>query len=824
MGKLILFKLSSGDFNSGFDISLQICEDKPDEITHPFTTITGKLPPCKSITYHYQQWQESYRSLHQQVRLGSPKKQVTHIANHCQLSANQLKDTLKNWYHCESESFAKIREKLLTELDTQESIRLLIQTDIKELRFLPWHLFFDSFLNQYLQAELALAPVEYTNLKPSLKQNSSIRILAIFGSDKDINLTPDQQILTNIDNAEIVGLFKPNRQELFNHLYNQEWDLLFFAGHSGKNEQTWQGKLYLNDTDIITIDELNNALRQAINKRLKLAVFNSCDGLGLAQDLQALNLAQIIVMREMIPDKIAHVFIQEFLHNFAQNKPLYLAVREAREKLQPLEKQYPCATWLPIICQNPASLPLSWQNLENLELNLSLTPSSNSKTPDNLTHLILETTIVNTRLTLEYNNITLSNTDILVNYTDLDLSMSDEISQVLLAEGGNFITQELRKRQVKQLGEIITTSGGNLKVESIFHAVVYDYQHPDLSDISLIRAIIRRCLTLADTQGLYSLAIPVFIPLTNVISIEQIAIALAWEITSYLQSDTNLEQVKIIWHNRPNQTKIIVDERLNRFYRQFKQFLDLYQEINTRYALLDDLQKIYQQRQMQSSLEILKRYQEQLTKFKENWLNHSLNQDYTPVSSDYHLSLDQISQEVSQTNLDTVDTTVTSLHQNYHEKAGQIWQELRNIEDESEIISLLQSLDTDIDAFAWLNDQYELAIASATARQKKVTEMLQNQVKELEKGQELLHQQLLKLHQQGLIGKKAQGKERNLSFRAYPKINIKVKADDLPPEFRTEKISYTADKKAIKDAYNQGIDISKIAELDDNLKAKFGFI
>ncbi len=824
MGKLILFKLNSGDFNSGFDVTLQICEDKPDEITHPFTTITGKLPPCKSITYHYQQWQESYRSLHQQVRLGSPKKQVTHIANHCQISANQLKDTLKNWYHCETESFAKIREKLLTELVPQESIRLLIQTDLKELRFLPWHLFFDSFLSQYLKAELALAPVEYTNLKLTPKQNSSIRILAIFGSDQDINLNPDKQILTNIDNAEIIGLFKPNRQELFNHLYNQEWDLLFFAGHSGKNEQTWQGKLYLNDIDIITIDELNLALRQAINKGLRLAVFNSCDGLGLAQDLQALNLAQIIVMREMIPDKIAHLFIQEFLHNFAQNKPLYLAVREAREKLQPLEKQYPCATWLPIICQNPASLPLTWQNLQVLDLNLSLTSPSNFKTPDNLTHLILETTIINTRLTFEYNKITLSNTDILVNYTDINLSMSEEMSQVLLAEGGKFITQELRKRQVKQLGEIITTSGGNLKAQSIFHAVVYDYQHSDLSDISLIRAIIRRCLTLADVQGLYSLAIPVFIPLTDFISMEQIAIAFAWELTNYLQSNTSLEQVKIIWHCNPNQSKIVIDERLNRFYRQFKQFLDLYQEINTRYALLDDLQKIYQQRQMQSSLDILKRYQEQLTKFKENWLSNSLNQENILVNSDYHQSLDQITQQISHSSSPTLNTTSISLHQNYHDKAAQIWQELANLEDESEIIPILQSLDTDIDAFAWINDQYELAIASATARQKKVTEMLQNQVKELEKGQELLHQQLLKLHQQGLIGKKTQGKERNLVFRAYPKVNIKVKADELPPEFRTEKISYTADKKAIKDAHNQGIDISQIAEIDDNLKAKFGFI
>jgi hypothetical protein len=31
-------------------------------------------------------------------------------------------------------------------------------------------------------------------------------------------------------------------------------------------------------------------------------------------------------------------------------------VREAREKLQGLEDRYPCATWLPVICQNPSNI------------------------------------------------------------------------------------------------------------------------------------------------------------------------------------------------------------------------------------------------------------------------------------------------------------------------------------------------------------------------------------------------------------------------------------------------------------------------------------
>jgi hypothetical protein len=35
---------------------------------------------------------------------------------------------------------------------------------------------------------------------------------------------------------------------------------------------------------------------------------------------------------------------------------VYQAVRSAREQLQGLEDRYPCASWLPVICQNPAEI------------------------------------------------------------------------------------------------------------------------------------------------------------------------------------------------------------------------------------------------------------------------------------------------------------------------------------------------------------------------------------------------------------------------------------------------------------------------------------
>lgn len=36
-------------------------------------------------------------------------------------------------------------------------------------------------------------------------------------------------------------------------------------------------------------------------------------------------------------------------------------MRGARERLQGLERDFPCASWLPVICQNPAVVPTTWQ-------------------------------------------------------------------------------------------------------------------------------------------------------------------------------------------------------------------------------------------------------------------------------------------------------------------------------------------------------------------------------------------------------------------------------------------------------------------------------
>jgi hypothetical protein len=93
---------------------------------------------------------------------------------------------------------------------------------------------------------------------------------------------------------------------------------------------------------------------------LQLAIFNSCDGLGLAHELEQLHIPQMIVMREPVPDKVAQEFLNHFLRAFANGDSLYLARASSQRTIARSRGEFPCASWLPVICQNPVEVPPDW--------------------------------------------------------------------------------------------------------------------------------------------------------------------------------------------------------------------------------------------------------------------------------------------------------------------------------------------------------------------------------------------------------------------------------------------------------------------------------
>ncbi|HAA27451.1 MAG TPA: transmembrane sensor domain-containing protein [Cyanobacteria bacterium UBA8553] len=358
MQKLVVLKLD-GDFKQGFRAMLEIGP----EGDRPETEITGKLPPAPELAAQYQDWQLSYRRLGKAKRIIKIKQaeidgSLKTRREECRTLANDLCDRLNTWLR--AESFFSIREKWLEKVSTSDEMRVMIRTDNRQLWQLPWHQW--DLLERYNQAEIGFSALGWE--QPPVKEPSpknQLRILAIFGSSEGIQVEEDRQQLENLLGAATTFLVEPQRQELNEQLWKQSWDILFFAGHSQTEDE--RGRIYLNRTDSFTLDELRYALKKAVEGGLQLAIFNSCDGLGLARELEQLHIPQLIVMREPVPDKVAQLFLKYFLDSFATGNSLYQAVREARQRLQGMEENFLCASWLPVICQNPAAEPFTWPKL-----------------------------------------------------------------------------------------------------------------------------------------------------------------------------------------------------------------------------------------------------------------------------------------------------------------------------------------------------------------------------------------------------------------------------------------------------------------------------
>ncbi len=359
----VVLKLTTGNLITGFAATLQI---GPEAAT-PHVEVAGHLAPALELWVAYQDWRLAYqRSLNANHRMHIPNTQITNISRHdfcqnCETKAAVLTDRLNQWLN--HPTSRPLKERLLEQLSPTDPIRLLVQTDDADLCHLPLQLW--DWFDRYPQAELALSTSSYQRIQPSHPPKPELKILAILGDSQGIDIAHDRALLEQLPNAAITFLVEPDRRELNDRLWAQDWDILFFAGHSQSRqvEQVECGYLQINAQEQLPIAQLRHGLRKAIAQGLQLAIFNSCDGLGIARDLADLNLPQMIVMREPVPDRVAQEFLKHFLLEFSRGTSLYQSVRRGREQLQGLEDQFPCASWLPVIYQNPAIVPVLWADL-----------------------------------------------------------------------------------------------------------------------------------------------------------------------------------------------------------------------------------------------------------------------------------------------------------------------------------------------------------------------------------------------------------------------------------------------------------------------------
>ncbi|MBP0016322.1 MAG: tetratricopeptide repeat protein [Cyanobacteria bacterium SBLK] len=366
MSKLVVLRLDGDLEREGLRVTLEISSEGGISAEQPpyCLEINGKLPPDPNLATRFRDWQQHYRRLDRSYRRGYRRIEpirinyqgsIRDLISNCQTSAEHLEQQFNTWL--KSLSFLELECILRSELNKEEAIRFVIRTADRMVQKLPWHSW--NLIEHYPQAEIGLGAFDYCSPPSPRPLCDRLRILGIFGYSSGIDIERDKQMLTGLD-AEVCLLENPQLNQLNDQLWEQHWDIIFFAGHGETTEEN-EGRIYINETESISIDRIWYGLRRAVESGLQLAIFNSCDGLGLlARQINDPQIPHTIVMRDLVPDRVAQVFLEYFLTAFSQGKSLYLAAREARERLQGMENEYPCASWLPIIWQNPAAVPFAW--------------------------------------------------------------------------------------------------------------------------------------------------------------------------------------------------------------------------------------------------------------------------------------------------------------------------------------------------------------------------------------------------------------------------------------------------------------------------------
>jgi Protein of unknown function (DUF1257)/CHAT domain len=346
-----------GNFDIGFNVLLKISL----EGNIPFIKHRGRLPSTSEIPHRYQNWQYLYRSNQNFTRLERRAGIISNMSpDELRIAAQLLQKDLNNWLI--SNSFQLIRDEILNILSHSDEVRVIIKAEDNLLRRLPWHLW--DILDHFPQIEVAISARVTERVQTKHFFRRKVRILAVLADSHLIDYRVEREIIENL-NAETLFLVEPSKQNLYENIRDEKgWDIFFFAGHGLRTVDVDTGILYINPHESLTMSELKDGFKPSIERGLQLGIFNTCEGVGLGKaEFGDLGIPQIITMRDVVSDVLAQRFLEYFIGAFSEGKSLYLSVKQAREGLRELEGENPCASWLPVIVQDPAVTPPTWSDL-----------------------------------------------------------------------------------------------------------------------------------------------------------------------------------------------------------------------------------------------------------------------------------------------------------------------------------------------------------------------------------------------------------------------------------------------------------------------------
>jgi CHASE2 domain len=337
-------------------------------------TITAELPYPENIVSDYKAWQHIYHNFYSQELRGKvinigfvAPPPVDWQAQLVQAEAKLLYE-FHQWLR--SKELYDIRSALTAiNQDVNEPrntpIDIFISCNTAELTRLPWEAWELSTLST-TKLRIARQPLNIQQTIKQLKRTSGkVRVLAIFGDDSGLNFQKEKQAILALKKLIKVDLisWQANKDiqefkcEIVEKLTsNQGWDILFFAGHSRETDLTG-GQISIAPNATISLSEIENPLTTAIERGLQFALFNSCDGLSIANKLVELGLNQVAIMREPVHNRVAEEIFIQFLNNISQYQDVHQALLTACNYLK-LEKNliYPSAYLIPSLFRHPSAL------------------------------------------------------------------------------------------------------------------------------------------------------------------------------------------------------------------------------------------------------------------------------------------------------------------------------------------------------------------------------------------------------------------------------------------------------------------------------------
>lgn len=330
----------------------------------------------ENLTVLYQEWQEFYLNFYQTALRGRVAEigciLDIEVDWHAKLFQAEAKLLLEFHKWLRSVELYEIRAKILseTEKNSPSPITIFLTCNSLELARLPWEAW-DIGREFALSSEkirIVRAPINIfqTVKNKNTQRRAKVRVLAILGDDTGLDFQAEKEAIAKLQpiaDVEFVG-WQPEQNifelkaKIKKALTSERgWDILFFAGHSNESLLTG-GEIAIARNVTISLAEITPAINIALEKGLQFAIFNSCNGLSIANTLIDLGLSQVAVMREPIHNSVASEFLLLFLQSLSQFKDVYEALSSASGYLK-LEKNliYPSAYLIPsLFCHPEASL------------------------------------------------------------------------------------------------------------------------------------------------------------------------------------------------------------------------------------------------------------------------------------------------------------------------------------------------------------------------------------------------------------------------------------------------------------------------------------